>query len=99
MTPATAQAVYKEIVSYIKFVNLPYSSWYVGIAADWEARLFTDHRVSRQGYLIARECRTDADARSVEEDLIKLGCDSRSGGRDNASVHVYAYVKSSQTKE
>jgi len=68
-----------------------YRGWYVGITSDWEERLFTGHQVPRKDcWFIARLCHSNADARSVEEALLKLGCDGRGGGGDQTAVYVYA---------
>jgi len=39
MTPDSAQNVYAQITNHI---GSNASEWYAGIAADWEARLFTE---------------------------------------------------------
>jgi hypothetical protein len=45
MTPQAAQTVYDEIVAHMNKQGGTYFSWYVGIASDWEDRLFGDHQV------------------------------------------------------
>lgn len=98
MTPQAAQTVYDEIVAHIGKQGGSYSSWYAGIASDWEDRLFNDHQVPKKDYwYIARQCLTDTDARNVEAALIKLGCDGGGGGGDHTTVYVYAYLKGSVT--
>lgn len=99
MTPQAAQAVYDDIVAHINNQGGPYSSWYAGIASDWEDRFFGDHQVPRREdyWYIARQCFNDTEARNVEQELIKLGCDGGGGGGDYTTVYVYTYLKGSQT--
>lgn len=98
MNAQPAQTVYNEIVPHIAKQGGPYSSWYCGIAADWEDRLFNEHRVPKKDHwYIARQCYNDADARNVEQALHKLGCDGGGGGGDRTTVYVYAYLKSNET--
>ena len=75
------------------------SSWYVGIAADAEDRLFNDHRVKREGaWRIHRTCASAAEARNVERYFIdKVGTDGGPGGGDENSKMVYAYKKGANT--
>ena len=98
MVAQTAQAVYNEILAHINEQGGAKSNWYCGIASDWEARLFEDHNVPRKDHWrTARQCFNDTDSRAVEKSLLELGCDGGSGGGDNTTVYVYAYLKSSVT--
>lgn len=98
MNAQQAQDVYKEIVAHIKKQGGNESTWYCGIASDWEKRVFGDHNVPRENHwFIARQCFNDKDARLVEQALLELGCDGGSGGGDSTTVYVYAYLKSSIT--
>ncbi len=93
MKPEPAQVVYDQIVQHIKKQRGPYSSWYCGIASDWQTRLFDDHRVPRKDHwYIARQCFNDSDARSVERALLDLGCEGGGGGGDRSTIYVYAYL-------
>lgn len=94
----TVQQVYDGIKAYIDNQGQPYSSWYAGIASNAETRLFTDHNVSRENdKCVHNQCAGNQDARNVEAVLLKLGCDGGGGG-DQSSTHVYAYLKSPNTK-
>src|SRR5574344_179961 len=80
--------------------SLPYSSWYCGIAADPEKRLFEEHNVPKKNhYWIYRKCENDTIAREIEKHFLDKGCDGGDGGGDNHTIYVYAYKKSSVTKE
>ncbi len=93
-----AQPAYDEIVAYIKLNGGKYSNWYCGFTSDWVSRLFDDHQVPRKNHpYIARQCHTDGGARVVESTLIGMGCDGASGGGDQTSIYVYAYLKGSMT--
>ena len=98
MKPQTTQAVYNEIVAYMKLNDGKYSNWYCGIASDLVGRLFEDHQVPKEGHpCIGRQCYTDDDARAVENALLELSCDGALGGGDENSLYVYAYLKGSMT--
>ena len=98
MEPQTAQQAYAEIIAHIRKQEAAYSTLYCGIASDWKARLFDDHTVPRKGHwYIARQCHTSDDARNVESELLKLGCDGSGGGGDQTTVYVYAYLKGTMT--
>ena len=98
MEPQKVQQVYEEIVAHIKKQGGEYSSWYCGIASDWEARLFDDHNVPRKDYWRAAcKCYDYDDAKKVEDALLKLGCDGGRGGGDETTVYVYAYLKGTMT--
>jgi len=97
MQALPAQQVYDEIVAHINRQGSTYSSWYCGIASNWQERLFTDHCVPRNSPCIARRCYTSGDARNVEVALLNLGCDGGKGGGDITTVYVYAYPKGTMT--
>jgi len=95
MTQQPAQAVYVDIVAHINKQGGPYSAWYCGIASNWQERLFNDHRVPKKDHwYIARQCFNHEDARKVEKALLEIGCDGGTGGGDETTVYVYAYLKS-----
>lgn len=95
----TAQQIYDSIKDYMGKVGRPYYLWYAGIAADAQSRLFDEHRVSMTtGNWVYDKCANNQDARTVEEWLLKLGCDGGIGGGDQTSTQVYAYLKTSNTK-
>ena len=98
MKPQTVQKLYDEIAAYIKEQSGASSSWYCGITSSWLSRLFEDHQVPKEGHpYIARQCYTSANARAVETELLKLGCDGAPGGGDETSVYIYAYLKGTMT--
>jgi hypothetical protein len=76
------------------------AGWYVGIAANPEARLFTDHSVYRdKGAWIYCPATSDTAARAVEDTYHAAGCDGGPGGGDFTTTFVYAYLKTRTTKE
>jgi hypothetical protein len=95
------ETVKQEIKEHIKSRGGAYSDWYVGIAADASQRLFNDHNVDRKkDYWIYRECESSGAAREVEEYFTNtLGTDGGPGGGDQSTRSVYAYKKTSNTKE
>lgn len=95
------ETVKQEIKEHIKSRGGAYSDWYVGIAADAGQRLFSDHNVHKEnGCWIYPECESSAAAREVEEYFINiLRTDGGTGGGDRSTKSVYAYKKTSSTKE
>jgi hypothetical protein len=98
---ATATQIIADIDAYMR--ARPWaknSDWYVGIAADARARLFNDHAVNEKtGSWIYRQADSNAIARQVEKAYHDSGHDGGPGGGDRSTVYVYAYVKTSSTKE
>ena len=96
----TAQQVYDGLVAYINKYTNPKSAWYAGIASDPKDRLFTDHGVDEQnGQWAYDTCASSADARAVEEALLKLGCKGGGGGGDDTTKACYVYFITSSTRE
>lgn len=94
----TIQQIKEEIKNYITSSGGSYSNWYVGVASDPRARLFTDHAVQENGdYWIYQTADSSGDARDVEEYFLNLGCDGGTGGGDSTTKSVYAYKKNSHT--
>ena len=95
----SGEQAYKEIKEHIDKSGEPYRTWYAGIASDPHERLFEEHNVPKENYWwIYHKCSTDEEARYAEEKLIELGCDGDTGGGDESTTSVYAYLKSSDTK-
>ena len=98
MVAKEAQQVLNEITAHIDEQGGAYSGWYCGITSDIESRLFGDHKVPRENsWHVYRTCPNDTDARAVETALVELGCDGESGGGDQTTVMVYAYLKTAVT--
>jgi len=92
MATTSAQKAFDDIIAYVKSQRKYYQSWYCGITSDIETRLFGEHGVSREGVWIHTNCDTAADARAVEKALIENGFQGGSGGGDQRSNIVYAYL-------
>ena len=98
----TAQQAYDKIVAHmddqISKNGGGYPNWYCGITSNIEGRLFGYHQVPRQNYWrIFCDCISAEAARNVEGGLLGLGCDGGTGGGDEQSIYVYAYLKSAIT--
>jgi len=92
------EQAYSKIKTYIDKQGKLYQSWYAGIASNARERLFQDHNVLEKGDLwVYDQCPNDKGARSVEAALLKLGCDGETGGGDESTTYIYAYLKSSNT--
>lgn len=93
MAKSKAQII-AAIDAYMQQFQYRNSDWYVGIAADPRTRLFSDHNVDEQNGVWIYEQAESADvAREVEQAYLDTGHDGGSGGGDDDSVYVYAYVK------
>ena len=100
MNVQSSQDAYNDIINYMNSHGYAANYWYVGIASDWEQRLFSDHNVDRnKGVWIARQCAGDVYSRAVEQSLLKLGCSGGQGGGENTTVFVYAYLMTLATKQ
>ena len=94
------EQVLADIKAYIAQSGGGYPSWYAGIASDPKDRLFNGHSVREKGdYWILRTCDSNADARTVEDALLRLGTKGGPGGGDNATKAVYAYKIGTHTVE
>jgi len=98
---ASQQQIAREIQEYMRQRGGTSRTWYVGIARDARARLFSDHGVREHSDAwIFRRAASSADARSVEKYFIdQCGTDGGPGGGDAYTVFVYAYKKASHTRE
>jgi len=95
------ETIKSEIKEYIKECGGSYSRWYVGIATYPRKRLFTEHNVDeKDGCWIYIEATSSNAAREVEKYFVeRLGTDGGAGGGDESTRYVYAYKKTSSTKE
>lgn len=96
----TAEKIINEISAYMKQLGGIDSGWYVGIATDAKQRLFVDHNVSEQsGAWIYLQATSSDVARLVEKAYLDAGCTGGPGGGDSGTDYVYAYKKTSTTRE
>lgn len=94
------QQIISDIDSYIQENGGSYGLWYIGIATKPKTRLFNDHNVLENGGAwIHIPADTEQTARNAEQYFLDKGCDGGSGGGDSSTSHVYAYLKTSYTKE
>ena len=92
--------IISAIDTYIGNFHFRKSAWYIGIAADPHTRLFTDHNVDeKSGIWIYEQAASDAIARDVEQAFLDSGYDGGTGGGDESTVYVYAYVKFQRTTQ
>jgi hypothetical protein len=99
MTGQNAQEIRDQILAYLHTQGGESASWYIGIAADIERRLFVDHRVPPANHwYICRQASNSAAAREAELALLALGFDGGPAGADEDAVFVYAYLKSPLTQ-
>lgn len=87
-----------EFVTYMNRFDSNYCNWYVGIASDARDRLFNGHQVREQGIWIFNNAGSEASAREIEKYFINtLKTQGGSGGGDNNTTMVYAYLISNTT--
>jgi hypothetical protein len=101
MSAISKQQIHDDVLAHIKKEGGNFNTWYVGITADVNQRLFTEHNVPRKNaWFIYREAFSADDAREVEKSMIeKYGTKGGPGGGDNNSKYVYAYKITSSTIE
>ena len=98
MEAQDAQTIVNEIGAHIQKQGGALSTWYAGITGDVNERLFGTHGVPRKGHWYAYRRAVSANAaRSAEKALLDWGCDGGTGGGDNGTIYVYAYLKASVT--
>ena len=97
----TNQEIYNAILKHMDDSGVAYANWYVGIATDPRARLFTDHNVDEAGGTwIFRDAGSDGNARAIEKFIIDTHkTKGDTGGGDTTTRYVYAYVITGTTKE
>jgi len=89
-----------EIDAWMVKSGIPNNSWYVGITADIEERLFGYHQVPRKNHwFIYRRCVNATEARALEAAYHQAGCKGSGGGGGNDAVYIYAYVITATTVE
>ena len=89
----TAAEIIDAIETYVDEHGGDWCEWYIGIAADAEDRLFSDHKVcKKEDDWIRKKARTSRIARDVEAYLIEKH-DAHGGprGGDENTRTVYAY--------
>lgn len=88
-----------DFTQYIQKNGGAWLDWYVGVTDDPRTRLFSAHNVSEaSGAWIHRNVGTET-ARATEKYFLDQGCDGGAGGGTNMSKFVYAYKKTTVTKE
>ena len=97
----SAQDVYNYVMSYINGTGVGHSYWYVGIATNPKDRLFKDHNVSeKSGIWVYTNAGSENAARQVEKFIIDTHrTKGDTGGGDESTTYVYAYVITQNTVE
>lgn len=100
-TQKTKQDIINDISEHIRKEGSGPSRWYVGISEDARDRLFNQHGVSEQnGRWIYRTAASSAIVREIEEYFVQtMGTDGGTGGGTDASRQVYAYKKTTATRQ
>ena len=99
--PISTNPIVTKIEAHIEKRGGRLDQWYVGIAADAEDRLFSDHRVRKiRDAWIHHPTATNQEARQIEDYFVNtLGAQGGTGGGDAATCSVYAYKIAPHTKE
>jgi hypothetical protein len=98
MPTPSAQKAYNDLLGYVEDHGYSHRSWYCGITSDIEARLFGEHKVSKDGDLwVSTSCETANDAMVVQEALINEGFRGSVGTGDDQSNIVYVYRMTEST--
>jgi len=98
MAAKNSKIICDEIAQHISKQGGEKKAWYFGIATDLKQRLHQDHQVPEEDYwYIWREAVSALEARAIEKAFLDWGCDGGSGGGDDNTRFVYAYLKSHVT--
>jgi len=98
MQAQAAQQIVEEMNAHMTHSGIPIHRWYVGVAGDWEERLFVTHRVPREHqWFIFRYALNHHDAQAIALAYHKAGSAGSPGGADDTAVYVYAYAITPQT--
>ena len=93
------QKIITDINAYMRRYRGTNADWYIGIASNVKQRLFNDHSVSEKtDAWIYRQAISTAAAREVEKAYLDAGCDGGTGGGDDNTIYVYAYLKTPNTE-
>ncbi len=94
------QQIFDDIALYLYNNGGVFSDWFVGVTAEPEYRLFTEHKVDKEkGLWIYRKAKCLKDALIIKEALVtsqKINAVSSTTNRN--SVYVYAYKKIIETE-
>ena len=95
------EKIVNDFLAHMRQCGGSWQNWYVGIAEDPKARLFTDHNVSKDGdsWIHSAHAGTDTVARNVEQYFLSYGCVGGPGGGSSRSCFVYAYKVAPHTNE
>ena len=86
-----------DLITFMSGQDAPNYAFYAGITSDPMQRLFDEHQLPlTQPHKIVR-CENHQEARELEKQLHKSGCDGGPGGGDESSEYVYVYLMSPQT--
>ena len=88
-----------DLIIFMSEQNAPNYAFYAGITTDPTQRLFDEYQLPHnQPHRVVR-CENHQEARELEKQLHKSGCDGGPGGEDNSSEYVYVYLTSPQTRQ
>jgi hypothetical protein len=94
------QTIIAEIKSYMARNGGSYSQWYAGIATDPKQRLFNDHAVNdKSDVWIYHQCASSEVARAIETYFHAQGMKGGTGGGDDNTDYIYAYMITRYTVE
>ena len=98
---STKEQILEEISGHINKQGGPASAWYVGITGDLEQRLHGFHQVPKENHwFMTRQAESAETAREIERSFVEqIGTDGGTGGGDDESTWVYAYLITDKTKE
>lgn len=93
------QIIVNDVIAHMGQYGGKYQDWYVGVAADAKATLFTDHGVKESGDAwICRQCANADLAREIERCFMKKGCQGGAAGEGQSTRYFYAYKMEPHTR-
>ena len=98
MQSLAAQQIVEEMNAHMTQSGIPIDRWYVGVATDWQQRLFGTHRLPQPyQWFICRNALNSREAQAIALAYHKAGSRGHLGTGDETEVYVYAYAITPQT--
>ena len=95
------QRIINEIMHLIHMERSPYRDWYVGITSNPHTQLFQEHKVDlNNSWWVIKKAGNVEEAGRIQRAIINTyGTDGGNRDQDERSVYVYAYKKTSTTRQ
>jgi len=95
------QQIHDEIMHFIHMERSPYNNWYAGITSNPHTRLFQEHNVDlKESWWVIKKANSVDDAKIVIRALVDAyGIEGGNSAANERSVYIYAFKKTSTTRQ